>query len=324
MTQTTESHKSVRATAARSSAKPARSAARTSEPVQAEAGSWRLDGLLGEGALARVYAAQPIESAGRPAAYALKMLRSQWHDRPEVIALMRREALVGQTVAHPHLVAILAAHVLEPPYFVVMPRLAGETLAALLARRRTLNVIRALWIARQTAEALDALHRNGFIHGDVKPSNVQVAPTGHVTLLDLSFARATNDDGSAFRLSLVGTPNYMAPEQLVSTLRSDARSDVYGLGAMLYEMLTGETPFAPADLAELLQLHRQSRPKPLRTLRADVPSPVAKLVADMIAKEPLRRPQSIAEVIQALVRLEIAEGGRVERKLGRIDFKPAA
>ena len=219
--------------------------------------------------------------------------------------------------------AILAAHVLEPPYFVVMPRLAGESLAALLQRETRLNVLRALWIARQTAEAIEALHRRDFLHGDIKPSNIQIAPTGHVTLLDLSFARPIHDDSSLVSQSLMGTPNYLAPEQLGSTLRSDQRTDVYSLGATMYEMLAGEPPFVAGDLAELLQMHRQGRPKPLRTVRSDIPSPVAKLVGEMIAKEPLRRPQTITEVIRALVRLEIIESARADYGLTPIEFRPA-
>ncbi len=121
-------------------------------------------------------------------------------------------------MAHPHLVAILADHVNEPPYFVVMPRLAGHTLAALLGRAPTLSVSRAMWIARQAAEALDALHRHGLLHGDVKPANLQLAPTGHATLLDLSFARPMNDGSSLVDLPLLGTLNYLPPEQIAFNL----------------------------------------------------------------------------------------------------------
>jgi serine/threonine protein kinase len=319
MTQTTETIELARAAAARPPELPAGLGAsiglRTTvaEPPPAQAGSWRLEGLLGEGTLARVFAARPVGSPiDRPASYALKMLRPRWNDRPDAVALLRREASIGRLVAHPHLVAILAAHVNEPPYFVVMPRLAGHTLAALLDRTPMLSVSRAMWIARQTAEALDALHRRGLLHGDVKPANLQLAPTGHATLLDLSFARPMNDGSSLVDLPLLGTLNYLPPEQIASTLRCDQRSDIYSLGVVLYEMLAGGPPFEASDLAELLQMHRHDRPRHLRALRPEIPSPLANLVRQMISKEPLRRPESMDEVIRALVRMEIAEGAAID------------
>jgi serine/threonine protein kinase len=310
MTQTTDSIKLARAATARLPGLSAGAAPRPSaaEPLPAQAGSWRLEGLLGEGTLARVFAAQPAGSpTDRPAPYALKMLRPRWNDRPEAVALLRREASIGRSVAHPHLVAILAAHIHEPPYFVVMPRLAGETLAKLLQRETTLSVRQALWIARQTAEALDTMHRHGLLHGDVKPANLQLAPTGHATLLDLSFARPMNDGSSLVDLPLLGTLNYLPPEQIGSTLRSDHRSDIYSLGVVLYEMLAGAPPFEASDLGQLLQMHRQDRPRHLRTVRPDVPTRLANLVRQMLSKEPLRRPQTIDEVIHDFVRLEITE-----------------
>ncbi len=283
------------------------SAAPPGGPLPTQAGSWRLEGLLGEGTFTRVFLARPSRgAANRPAAYALKMLRPQYQDRPEFVALLRREATVGRAVVHPHLVAILATQILEPPYFVVMPRLAGRSLASRLGSEQILNVPQALWIARQTAEALGALHRRGFLHGDVKPSNLFVAPTGHVTLLDLSFARSFDEPGSAADRPVLGTVSYLAPEQVVSAMRSDQRSDIYSLGAMLYEMLTGRLPLVANDIAELVRLQREQRPRALRALRPDAPAPLANLVRQMLAKEPLRRPASMEEVIQRLVAMEIA------------------
>ncbi len=276
------------------------------QPLPTEAGSWRLEGLLGEGTLARVFAARPISSADdRPAAYALKMLRPKWENRPEALDLIRREALVGRAIAHPHLIAVLAAQLHGPPYFIIMPRLAGQTLAARLEREKSLPLPIALWIARQTAEALGALHRHGHLHGDVKPANTWLAPTGHVTLLDLSFARPFDQSGSAADRPILGTVNYLAPEQITSALRADARSDIYSLGAMLFEMLAGQLPLEIRDLADLLRVHRQRRAKNLRALRPDVPPTLADLVRRMLAAEPLRRPQTIDEVIHRLTKLEI-------------------
>jgi len=315
--------------------------------LPSQAGDWRLEGLLGEGTYARVFAARPARNAlTGPAPYALKMLRPQWEDQPAGLALIRREAKVGLSVAHPHLIAVLAANIEEPPYFVVMPRLAGRSLATRLKELSLeegqnkslplplgegrgegaaplappfpqpnplqrgeaagqLSVPLALWIARQTAEAAAALHRRGFLHNDIKPANVWVAPTGHVTLLDLSFARPLNDPGSVGDRPLLGTVGYLAPEQIVSALRADERSDIYSLGVMLYEMLSGRLPFAADNVSDLLRLHREQRPRYVRSWRPDAPAEAANLLREMLAKDPLRRPDSMDVVIRRLISLEI-------------------
>jgi serine/threonine protein kinase len=275
------------------------------EPIPAEAGDWRLEGLLGEGALARVYRARPLNSRnGSAGAYALKMLHPKWESRPEAITLLRREAKVGRLVADPHVIPVLSAHLSEPPFFVVMPRLSGQTLAARLSGQ-LMAITPALWIARQTAEAVEALHRHGYLHGDVKPANVFIAPNGHVTLLDLGFARHIDETTSAVDRLVLGTVNYLAPELLTSVLRADERSDIFSLGVVLFEMLAGEPPLVAHDLAELLQMQNEYRPPNLQALRPDLPPSLAHLVAAMLAKEPLRRPRSMAQIADHLARLEI-------------------
>ncbi len=270
-----------------------------------EAGDWRLEGLLGEGALARVYRARPSNSRpGSPAAYALKLLHPQWEGRPEAVALLRREAKVGRLVAHPHVIPVLSAHVNEPPYFVVMPRLSGQTLAARLSGG-PLAASPALWIARQAAEALEALHRHGYLHGDIKPANMFLAPSGHLTLLDLGFARHIDETASAVDRLVLGTVNYLAPELLTSALRADERTDIFSLGIVLFEMLMGKPPLVAHDLGELLQMQNEYRPPNLRAVRPDLPPALAHLVRHMLFKEPLRRPDSMAEVGEHLARLEI-------------------
>jgi serine/threonine protein kinase len=232
------------------------------------------------------------------------MLHPRWESRPEAVALLRREAKVGRLVAHPHVVPILSAHLSEPPYFVVMPRLSGQTLEARLSGH-PLPVTPALWIARQTAEALDVLHRHGYLHGDVKPANVFIAPNGHVTLVDLGFARQFDETTSAAERLVLGTVNYLAPELLTSALRADERTDIFSLGVVLFEMLTGKPPLVAHDLADLLQMQNEYRPPNLQALRPDLPPFLAHLVGQMLAKEPLRRPQSMALIADFLARLEI-------------------
>lgn len=293
---------------------PARSAGRTSSlrtapPVTAppaQIGPWQLVKPIAEGKLCRVYQARPADGpADRPGGYALKVLKDACQSDPAAIEVMRREAIVGRKVSHPHLISILSAHVGAAPYFVVMPWLAGATLAEMLAGGNRPSLPVALWIVRQAAEALDALHATGWMHADVKPSNLFVSPSGHVTLLDLGFARRPEESGSIVDRSVCGTIHYIAPEMITSALRPDIRSDIYSLGVTLYELLGGRPPFDGPDLASLAEQHRQAEPPELRSLAPQLPRAVSRLVHSMLAKEPLRRPQTPRELIERLTSLEI-------------------
>ncbi len=259
------------------------------------------------GSLARIYRARPAGAAtDRPATYAVKMLRPEWEDDPHAIWLLQREALVGQSVSHPHLVPVLAASVLEPPRLLAMPWLEGASLQARLAAGEEFDVPTALWIARQTAEALAALHAEGWLHGDVAAGNIHISSAGHVTLLDLNFARRAGETGSAADRPIMGTASYLAPEYFTSSFQADIRSDIYSLGVVLFEILSGQLPFAGDDLAALAAEHRQAAPPDLGQLAPHVPREVVRLVHWMLAKQPLRRPQSPRELISRLTALEIA------------------
>lgn len=269
-------------------------------------GEWQPVRLIGEGQLCRVYAARPLSHGGdRAAVYALKLLDERWSAEPAAIEVMRREAIVGRKLSHPHLISVLSAHVEAAPCFLIMPLLEGRTLSQQFSRGDRPSLPMALWIARQTAEALDALHQSGWMHADVKPSNLFLSPDGHVTLLDLGFARRPDDTASIINRCVTGTMHYIAPEMITSALRPDIRSDIYSLGATLYELLAGRPPFIARSMEQLAELHRQAEPELLRKLSPLVPTPVARLVHQMLSKEPLRRPQTPAEVVDRLVALEI-------------------
>jgi serine/threonine protein kinase len=270
-------------------------------------GQWELVELAAEGSPARIYRARPAGTADqRPPAYALKMLHPPWQDDPGAIRLLQREALIGRSISHPHLVAVLQARVGRPPRFLVMPWLRGATLLARQATGQHIDPPAALWIARQVAEALGALHAAGWMHGDLKPGNVSISPEGHVTLLDLGFARRSDEIGSAVDRCVMGTCSYIAPELITSALRADIRSDIYSLGVTLFELFSGRLPFAGKNLAELAEQHLQAAPPDLRRLAPRLPPEVVALVRQMLAKEPLRRPQTPRELIDRLVGLEIA------------------
>ncbi|MBX7166559.1 MAG: serine/threonine protein kinase [Pirellulales bacterium] len=281
----------------------AEAAASRSQPLQV--GNWLLEQPLGAGALATVYAARPSQSPGAPLAYAVKLLSPRWQDEPRAVALLRREALVGRTVSHPNLVPVLAAHTQEPPHFLVMPLLEGQSLAARMRSDWSPPLAVALWIGRQLAEAIAALAEAGWIHGDIKPANVLLSPRGHATLIDLGFARRPDEERCAADRPVLGTTSYMAPEVFSSRLQADERSDLYSLGVTLYELLAGRLPFPGESAEQVVACQRGVAPTSLRSIASNVPAAAAELIHALLAKEPLRRPQTAREVADRLASLEI-------------------
>jgi serine/threonine protein kinase len=258
---------------------------------------------LGGGMVTAVYAAR---AHGSDAACAVKVLRPDWNDQPIAIKLLQREARACLTVSHPHLAKVVEAHVLRPPYFLVMEMLPGESLRRRLRRDYRLELPVALWIARQTAEALAALHHKGFIHGDVKPDNIRLVADGKAMLLDLGFAHRAGENASLLEAGyILGTVDYLAPELCGSDPRDDARSDIYSLGATLYEMLSGRLPYPPGPVLETLHRHEAEAPRPIRDHVDALPHALADLIGRMLAKNPQDRPRAGA-LIQELITFEIA------------------
>jgi serine/threonine-protein kinase len=236
----------------------------------------------------------------------MKILRRKWWDSADAIQIMQRELLVGSRVRHPNVVSVLDARLDDPPQFLVMPRLSGTTLAARMDRCPRLRPAQSLRIARQVAEGLAAiLDACCMTHGDVKPANIFISNEGRATLLDLGFAHKPQELAAKAVRPFCGSLAYAAPETFTSTLAAGVQSEIYSLGATLYEMLSGDRPYAAADPGELVDMIRAGRPTCLRVLRPELPAPVASLVHRMLAKNPLRRPQTYAELIDELTRLEI-------------------
>jgi serine/threonine-protein kinase len=270
-------------------------------------GPWQLVRLLAEGNLTRLYQARPAESAGNQlAAYAVKLLRNEWWRDPAAIELQRREAWVGARASHPNLLPVLSASVQEPPFYLVTPLLDATDLAQIMAAHGPLPISLALWITRQVADGLTALaDATDMIHADVKPANILVSAAGHATLIDFGFVQTPSEARNWTTRPVVGTLAYIAPEMVTSTIAADGRCDIYSLGVTLYEMLAGCRPFESDDPGELATLQRESKPADVRAHRANVPEPVATLVNSMLAKDPLRRPDSAGALAARLIRLEI-------------------
>jgi len=268
-------------------------------------GDWRLGARICERAGVEVIEARPWKSDDAKFRYVVKRWTSAFLSADRQ-ALLAREAAAGTAVNDPHVVPILSAHVYEPPFYYVMPRLEGRTLEAILKRAGRLPPATALWYARQTAEGLAALHDADWLHADVKPSNLFVGLDGHVTLIDLGYARRRDDEPNTEAQCVLGTVDYLAPEAVCSRLRVDERSDLYSLGVVLFQMLTGRLPFTGATPAEIVAAHVSAEPPVLRELVSSLPNEVCAVVRKLLHKQPLRRYESARELVAELSAMEIA------------------
>ena len=243
-----------------------------------------------------------MRPSDRAAAYALKMLHGDRQQDPLGVEMLARKARVGREASHPHLIAILESQLGRAPQFLVMPWLEGASLQAYAIARRLLDPPAVLWIARQTAEAgcvgpgrLDARRRQAKQHLSF--------PAGHERSW-ISVCAASRRKRGGPR-AIAGTGYYLAPEQVSSAYRPDIRSDIYSLGVVLYQLLAGRLPLEGKTLEQMAVAHKQTAPSNLRRMAPHVPPRMAELVRRMLAKDPLRRPQSPAELVAELVRLEI-------------------
>ncbi len=238
--------------------------------------------------------------------YALKTPAPEAADALAAENMLRREATVMRAVSQAHVLPLLDGQFRSPPYYLLTPFLEGATLGDVLAAGLRVPVRHALWIARQTAQALDALHTAGWVHGDLKPANIHVAPSGHVTLLDLAMARRVDARAADRPVAFAGTLTYAAPEQLQTGQAVKTRSDIYSLGVVLYQLLAGHPPFTGPNAASLADAHLHTPPPPLQLPDCPTAVDIRQLVARMLAKEPLRRPSSARDLAARLSRLEVA------------------
>ncbi len=285
---------------------PASPAARAPAPAAGPtiAGKWQLLQHIGQGAWTDVYRGQPVSSGRGPseADYAIKILRPEYQTDPLAIGFLCREAQVAEQVRHVHLTSVLSANLRTPPYYLVSPFLVGVSLRAALHQVGRLAVAHALWVARQMAEALDALHRFGWRHADVKPENILVGPNGHATLLDLGFAARA--DGDAAAEAITGSPAYWSPESCSDELPTGPLSDIYSLGVTLFESLAGRCPFVADNAAGMAAAHHGAPVPEIGDFVPHVGPDVARLLRSMLAKRPTDRP-SARQLIDRLVELEI-------------------
>jgi len=221
-----------------------------------------------------------------------------------------REAAAAGSLQHPHIVTLYDAGCDSDCYYLAMEFVEGETFAQELQRRERVPVARAIEVGVSVAEALDYAHEHGVVHRDIKPGNLLVLPDGTVKVADFGIARLTTASTATVAGTFLGTPNYVSPEQL-SQSEIDGRSDLFSLGIVLYEALTGEHPFRRASLAATINAIVTFDPKPPDEIIATVPAAASRAIMRALEKDPGNRFQHGRELAEALrARAEKAESSR--------------
>ena len=267
-------------------------------PALGAEGRFEIEREIGRGGMAIVFLAHDRRHDRR---VALKMLH------PELASAigrdrLQREIMVTARLQHPHILPLHDSGETNGTLFYVMPFVDGESLRGRLSREERLPIDTALALARDVADALDHAHRHGVIHRDIKPENILLGE-GHAFVADFGVARTVREaigDTLTQTGMALGTPAYMSPEQLAADKDTDARSDIYSLGCVLYEMIAGRPPWIGTDTRAMMVRRFTEAPPRLKTLVPDCPAGVDDLIARMLDPEPGRRFENGGEVVREI------------------------
>jgi serine/threonine protein kinase len=259
---------------------------------------------LGRGGMAFVYKARDL---CRQRLAAIKVSDPSLAGDGEVIARFRQEQLLAVRLAHPNLIAAYDAGEVEGVPYLILEFVKGHDLARIVQQRGPLPAAEACEVVSRAAPGLEYLHKHGLVHRDVKPANLMLTPSGQVKVLDLGLVRPLHVPAPGEQITpngqCLGTPDYVSPEQCLDSHAVDGRADIYALGCTLYELLTGQPPFAgPAYSSVFLKMkaHVGAPVPPIRGRRADVPARLAAALERMLAKDRTGRFVSAAGVVAAL------------------------
>jgi serine/threonine protein kinase len=272
-------------------------------------GEYRIDALLGRGGMGTVYVATHGRLGRR---VALKLLAPELAHDEAFRARFLGESRLAASLDHPNVIPIYDANEIDGVLFLAMRYVSGPSLQALVRERGPLTVGETSRIVDQVGGALDAAHRAGLVHRDVKPANVLVAePEQHVYLCDFGLAKQTSSGGTTQTGFFLGTLDYAAPEQIEGK-QVDARTDVYALGGVVHYCLTGEPPYVRDSDVALLQAHLNDPPPAPSRVRSDVPGPVDAVVARAMAKAPAARYRGAGALASDLRRAAAGEAVQVD------------
>jgi hypothetical protein len=263
-------------------------------------GPYRLVKKLGEGGMGAVYLA--VDSATSKNV-AVKVLPRHFSSNAEFVKRFRREAEMATQLRHPNIVGAFATGEDLGYHYYVMEFCEGETLDSRLKRERTFPVAHALGLILQAAQGLHFAHQQGIVHRDIKPPNLFLMKDGTLKILDLGLSKFVDDPAQSFKTvtgAVLGTPHYISPEQAQGEKDIDGRTDIYSLGATLYHLLTGQTPFDGTTVLEILSKHVNVQLPNPQDLREDLPDPVVQVLQRMMAKSPRDRYRDCGALIDDL------------------------
>ncbi|MBA3500832.1 MAG: serine/threonine protein kinase, partial [Deltaproteobacteria bacterium] len=285
-------------------------------------GRYRVIELIGEGGMGKVYLAEHVEIGKR---VALKVLHPSYSRMPDLVERFRREARAASKIGHPNIVDVTDSGTTgDGSVYFVMEYLEGVELGSIIEREGALDVSRALKIASQICRALAAAHAQGIVHRDLKPENVFLitrdGAADVVKVLDFGIAKTTEAEAARERRltspgMAMGTPEYMAPEQAAGRA-ADARCDVYALGAICYEMVTGIPPYSGDNFMEILTKKATQDPPPPISVRPELAPQVSDLVMAAMARNPDDRPQTMETLEYELNKCLAGRGVAVAQILG--------
>ncbi|HEU5369870.1 MAG TPA: serine/threonine-protein kinase, partial [Ktedonobacterales bacterium] len=263
-------------------------------------GPYEIRALLGAGGMGQVYRAHDPRLERD---VAIKVLSASLAQEPGYLERFRREARAVARLNHPNVVQVYDFGEQGDLTYLVMPLISGGTLREYLAHRQVLPLAEALAITEQVATALQYAHERGLVHRDVKPANILMTAEGRALLSDFGIVRLVQKEDNATTLThmgaFVGSPEYAAPEMILGK-PVDQRVDVYALGVILFQMLTGRMPFAGATPVVLMMMQAQQPPPAPRSLNPDIPPAVEAVILKALAKTPEERFQTAAELLAAL------------------------
>jgi serine/threonine-protein kinase len=260
-------------------------------------GDYKLVAKLGAGGMGSVFRAKHRQT-GKEVAF--KVLMPSEAKNKRMFVRFQRESKIALSVKHPNIVEGMDAGVVGNLCFLAMEYVDGESLADRLKREKRISRDRTIDMMMKVASGLSYAHAKGLIHRDIKPENILLGKDGSVKICDLGLAREDKDTGFTLMGAALGTPKYMSPEQVAGSKQIDARADIYSLGATVYHMLAGQTPYQAKSGAMMMAAQVSGRFTPLREVAPDVDSALAEIVERCMQKDVNSRYASMDELIAAL------------------------